>query len=170
MFEQQFVSFRMDDHLFGIDILYVREIIRGVQFTPVEKAPPAVRGLLNLRGQIITVFDPSPGLGLKSREVTPSSRCIILKTGGEMSRLVDQGLVDDGLGNDAIGLLVDGISDVATVGEEGLDAPPANANGLEVNHLSGVLKLDGQLLLVLALRNLLSAGLGAQYQHQAAQV
>jgi chemotaxis signal transduction protein len=79
-------------------------------------------------------------------------------------------MVDDALGADAIGLLVDGISDVATAGEDGIDAPPANANGLNTNTLSGVLKLDNQLMLVLAMDNLLKASLSAQDQSQTVQV
>jgi len=167
MYERQYVSFRKDQHLFGIDILFVREIIRSVDYTPVEKAPPSLLGLLNLRGQIITVIDPSLALGLEPSEITPDSRCIILKTSSEIERFVDKGLVDDALGADAIGLLVDSISDVATAGEDGVDAPPANAHGLNTSNLSGVLKMEDDLLLVLGLNNLLSASLGAQSKSEA---
>jgi purine-binding chemotaxis protein CheW len=170
MYEHQYVSFLKDEHLFGVNILFVREIIRSVDFTPVEKAPPSLRGLLNLRGQIITVIDPSLALGLTPSKLTPNSRCIILKTSSEIERFVEKGMVDDALGADAIGLLVDGISDVATAGEDGIDAPPANANGLNTNTLSGVLKLDNQLMLVLAMDNLLKASLSAQDQSQTVQV
>ena len=160
MREQQFVSFLMNDQLFGIDILLVREIIRNVDYTPVEHAPEAVRGLLNLRGQIITVLDLSPILGLPPREQTRDSRCIILKTAEEVAPLLDAGLIEDEMNCDAIGLLVDGISDVVKAKEECIESPPANANGLDAAHLSGVIKLENNLLLVLALKSLVDEGIG----------
>jgi len=160
MREQQFVSFLMNDHLFGLDILLVREIIRNVEYTPVEHAPDSVRGLLNLRGQIITVLDLGPIMGLPKRDTSGSTRCIILKTDDEVAPLREAGLLNDELQADAIGLLVDGISDVVTAEEGGIDSPPANANGVDAEHLSGVVKLENKLLLVLALKSLVDKGVG----------
>ncbi len=151
MSERQFVSFRVDDYLLGIDILLVREIIRNVDFTPVEQAPPAVRGLLNLRGQIITVFDLGPSLGLPVRKVVPTTRCIILKTDEEIAYLRETGLLGDHLPGDPLGLLVDGIGDVVAADDNDLEVPPANTSGLGAEGLHGVVKLDNQLLMVLAL-------------------
>lgn len=160
MHERQYVSFAMERHLLGIDILLVREIIRNVDFTPVAKAPPAVRGLLNLRGQIITVLDLGPGLGLPLRAIGPDSRCLILKTPAETAPLLAAGLVDEEPAGEAVGLLVDSISDVVQSGEQGIDAPPANANCIDAGHLRGVIRLDDRLLLVLELRKLIEEGLG----------
>jgi purine-binding chemotaxis protein CheW len=160
MREPQFVSFRLDRHLLGIDILLVREIIRNVDFTPVAKAPKAVRGLLNLRGQIITVFDLGPSLGLPLREIRPESRCLILKSAEEVAPLAAAGLVDAEPVGEAVGLLVDGISDVILPGAQGVGPPPANANGIDADHLRGVVQLEDRLLLVLCLKRLLEEGLG----------
>lgn len=160
MRDQQYVSFVMDRHLLGIDILLVREIIRNVDFTPVAKAPPAVRGLLNLRGQIITVLDLGPALGLPLREIGPESRCLILKSPAETAAALAAGLVDEEPVSEAVGLLVDAISDVIRPGEQGVDAPPANANGIDTDHLRGVVRLEDRLLLVLGLRKLIEEGLG----------
>lgn len=161
MREQQFVSFLMNGHLFGLDILLVREIIRNVDYTPVEHAPDSVRGLLNLRGQIITVLDLGPIMGLPKRDSSDSTRCIILKTDEDIAPLREAGLITDELQTDAIGLLVDGISDVVAVEEGTIDSPPANANGVDSDYLNGVIKLEGRLLLVLALKPLVDQGIGA---------
>lgn len=161
MREQQFVSFRMDDRLFGVDILAVREIIRNVAFTPVEKAPPAVRGLLNLRGQIVTVLDLGPELGLGPRGLAGGSRCIILKTAQETAPLREAGLIEDELPADAVGLLVDGIGDVVGVAEGGLDSPPARPGGPETGHLRGVVQLEEDLMMVLALDSLVNGAIEA---------
>nr|MEE4269080.1 chemotaxis protein CheW [Candidatus Krumholzibacteria bacterium] len=166
MRDQQFVSFLMDDHLFGVDILVVREIIRNVVFTPVEHAPKAVRGLLNLRGQIITVLDLGPTLGLEPRGHSGQSRCIILKTADETARLYEDGIIKEEMHTDAIGLLVDGISDVVKVEEDGIDRPPANAHGLDPEHLSGVIKLENKLMMVLGLKSLVDQGLAQTITEQ----
>ena len=155
MREEQYVSFRIADRLLGVNILTIREIIRNVDFTPVEKAPLAVRGLLNLRGQIITVLDLAPALGLPLRDITADSRCIIVKTDEELSGLIESGRLTDSTSSEAVGLIVDSISDVVPVGEDDLESAPANANGLENNCLRGVVKLEGALLLVLRLNTLI---------------
>lgn len=160
MREQQYVSFNLDRHLLGIDIQLVREIIRNVDFTPVARAPHGVRGLLNLRGQIITVLDLGPSLGLPLREIGATSRCLILKSPEDVAPLVEAGLVDEAPAGEAVGLLVDSISDVIRPGEQGVDPPPANANGIDADHLRGVVRLDGRLLLVLGLKRLVEEGLG----------
>lgn len=160
MRDTQYVSFVMGPHLLGVDILLVREIIRNVDFTPVAKAPEAVRGLLNLRGQIITVLDLGPALGLSLREIGPDSRCLILKSPVETAPLLAAGLVEEEPVGEAVGLLVDAISDVFRPGEAGIDPPPANANGIDADHLRGVIRLEDRLLLVLGLRKLIEEGLG----------
>ncbi len=155
MAERQFVSLKLGGRLFGIDILLVREIIREFDFTPVEHPLVSVLGLLNLRGQIITVVDPSRVLGMLAREIGPGSRCVILKTDTELSHMAMNPSGEDGLGPDAVGLVVDGISDVVLVDETEVEKPPANAKGVDGKYLEGVVKLEDNLLLVLAVGGLL---------------
>jgi len=159
MRDEQYVSFHIGGHLFGINILTVREIIRNLEFTPVERAPESVRGLLNLRGQIITVLDLGPSLGLPIRELGPQTRCIIVKSEGDVANLIEAGSLNEDMYGEAVGLIVDGISDVVVVGEDDLEAPPANAKGIETSHLQGVVELDEDLLLVLKLKTVIEAGM-----------
>lgn len=159
MRDEQYVSFRIDGHLFGINILTVREIIRNVDFTPVERAPESVRGLLNLRGQIITVLDLGPSLGLPLRKIGPETRCVIVKSADEVAGLIDSGQLTEEMYGEAVGLIVDGISDVVSNGEDDLESPPANANGIDSDYLQGVVKLDQDLLLVLTLKTLIESGM-----------
>jgi len=159
MRDEQYVSFRIDGYLFGINILTVREIISNVDFTPVERVPESVRGLLNLRGQIIAVLDLGPSLGLPLREIGPETRCVIIKSEEEVATQIEDGQLTEDMYGEAIGLIVDGISDVVAVGEDDLESPPANANGIDSDHLQGVVKLDQDLLLVLTLKRLIEAGL-----------
>ena len=160
MHEQQFVSFLMNEQMFGIDILVVREIIRNVDYTPVEHAPNAVRGLLNLRGQIITVLDLAPTLGLPPITENKGTRCIILKTAEETAALLENGFIGDEMHCDAIGLLVDGIGDVVVAEEDGIDGPPANVDSVILDYIKGVIKLEGKLMMVLDLKPLVKQGVG----------
>lgn len=162
MRDEQYVGFKVDQYLFGINILTVREIIRNGEFTPVELAPPAVRGLLNLRGQIITVLDPGPALGLPLREITSETRCIIVKTDDELAPLVADGLLNESTSSEAVGLVVDGISDVVQAGETDLEPAPANVPGIDSRGLRGVVKLDGALLMVLRLDALIEESVQGQ--------
>ena len=166
MFNRQFVSFNLGEHLFGLDILFVREIISGIGLTPVDQTPTSVCGLLNLRGQIITVIDPSVAMGMHSGSTRSGSYCIILKTARELSGFVEEGLICNEAYSEPIGLLVDSISNVVSSDSTSLDAPPANITGLDVNYLSGVLKLEDRILLILSLRTLINNGIGMPRQTQ----
>ena len=67
---RQFCTFAVDDLLFAIDVLDVQEVIRYQEMTRVPTAPPAVRGLINLRGQIVTAIDLRRRLGLRPQAMT----------------------------------------------------------------------------------------------------
>jgi purine-binding chemotaxis protein CheW len=156
MTEQQYTSFRLDEHQFGINILLVREIIRNVDFTPVEQAPDGIMGLLNLRGQIITVLDLSGVLGLEQRVIDEKTRFIILKTVSEMIHNPGADDLDDEVGSEPVGIIVDEIADIISVDESDIEVTPANANGINGANLHGVAKLEQQLLLILSIRKVMN--------------
>ena len=127
---KQFVTFKMDDDLLGIDVLMVREINRVLDITPVPKAPGYVRGLVNLRGQAVTVFDLGIRLGLPPREITEETHNLVLK-------------------HDLVGLLVDSIGDIVQCEEIQMEPPPANVGNIEGKFMEGVVQLEHQLLVIL---------------------
>lgn len=130
--ELQFASFQVGDLLLGIDIHQVREINRNVQLTPVPHAPEAVRGVINLRGEVVTVVDLRSVLGLPPTEFNRSTRNVIVK-----------------LGNEQISLLVDRVADVISCVSDEIDPLPENLAGFDGNYFSGVFKLEQGLLIVL---------------------
>jgi purine-binding chemotaxis protein CheW len=134
---KQFVTFKIDEHLLGINILLVREINRILDITDVPASRNFVRGLLNLRGQIITVIDLGVRLGRLPRKVTDESHNIILKA-------------------DNAGLLVDSIGDVVRANENEIDQPPSNTGGIEERLISGVVKLKDGLMIILNINSLLN--------------
>lgn len=143
MSKKQFVTFLIDEYLLGIDILKVREINLCLDITPAQHAPPHVLGLINLRGQTVTVLDLGVLLGLAPRPVSVQSHNIICK-------------------DKAVGLLVDQIGDVLDVEEEELEQPPANlfqASRVKNDFIAGVVQLKNDLLMILEPVKILKPGL-----------
>lgn len=152
----QFSSFYLGRSLFGIDVLLVREINRNLEITSVDPSPEFVEGLMNLRGQIVTVIDLGVYLGLGKRERTKTTCCIVLKTEKELERIHDEGLISENTTKDTVGLLVDRISDMISVEENEIEPPPANMNGVDGKYLGGVIKLDSELLATLKISEILT--------------
>ena len=130
--EQLFCTFYVDGHYFGLDVLHVQEIIRYQEMTRVPLAPPVVRGLINLRGQIVTALDLRRRLELKDRPSDQLPVNVVVHT-------------DDG----AVSLLVDEIGDVVEVDEETFESCPDTLQGTIRELIRGVYKLPDSLLLVL---------------------
>ena len=141
--ERRFCTFFLGDECYGIDILTVREINRQVQITPARGAPSAVRGLMNLRGQIVTVIDPAVRLGYPARELKKSTRLVILKTNSDLAALGLSGLSTN---DELAGLWVDRISDVITVGEDQIAPAPPDQSGKNDHLLAAVVQLKDQVI------------------------
>lgn len=148
----QFATFRVGEHLFGLDILGVREIIRVFDITPVPRTEDHIRGLINLRGQIVTILDLAVRLGHPRPPITETSHIVILKAAVDGNREDRTQGSTQGL----LGLLVDSIGDVVSADDSRADAPPANITEAEERYLSGVLKTEAGLLVLLNLKELLS--------------
>jgi len=151
----QYATFHVGDRLFGLDILGVREIIRVFTITPVPRSEPHIRGLINLRGQIVTILDLAVRLGHEPTPVKDSSHIVILKNGANAAQSSGR---NQGGTQDLMGLLVDAIGDVVEAEASLAEAPPANLTDAEERFLSGVLKTDAGLLVLLNLQELLSSG------------
>jgi purine-binding chemotaxis protein CheW len=130
--EVEFVTFYVGDLLMGVDINQLEEINRLIDITPVPHAPPYVRGVVNLRGEVVTVVDLRRILGLGESEITGRNRNVIVNSQGEQ-----------------IGLLVDRIADVVRASNDELDRPPANVGGVDGRFFKGIYKLEKNLLIIL---------------------
>ena len=162
MAEKHFITFFLGEDYFGIDILLVRESYRNIDITPVALAPEFVRGLLNLRGQVVTVLDLGVRLNIGRRKLTDLSNIVILKTNYELERMeIDEPLLDRTT-PDQVGLLVDRIGDVITVNESEIEPSPGHAGRVEERFLSGVIKLENRLLVTLNLPEILTEDLTQQ--------
>jgi purine-binding chemotaxis protein CheW len=130
---RRYCTFYLGEECFALDILAVREINRRVSIIPVRGAPPAVRGLLNLRGQIATVIDPAVRLGQPPRELGAGMRLIVLKSPEEL-----------------VGLCVDRIADVIAIADHEIEPVPGGEEAGAEALITGVAQLEGESLRILA--------------------
>lgn len=158
MATQQLATFTIGEHLFGINVLLIREINPNTSFTPVDLAPEYIRGLMNLRGQIITILDPAVRLGMPQRKITPASCCLVLKTTREVEDRKDATNLSGETVNDMVGLLVDSIGDMVTADTREIESPPANIGEIDGRFMLGVLKMKNRLLIILKNSEVLKEG------------
>ena len=130
--ERQYCTFYVDNLYFGIWVREVQEVLQYQDMVRVPLASPVVRGLINLRGQIVTAIDLRRRLELPDRSEDVDPMNVVIRT-------------DDG----AVSLLVDQIGDVVEVDEATFEAAPENLRGRARELIEGVYKLEGQLLLIL---------------------
>jgi purine-binding chemotaxis protein CheW len=128
----QFCTFFLDGHFFGVPVQRVQEVIRYQEMTRVPLVPPVVRGLINLRGQIVTAIDLRKRLGMTERPASQLPMNVVVRTG-------------DG----AFSLLVDEIGDVIEVTEKSFERPPETLQGVAREMIRGVHKMPERLLLLL---------------------
>lgn len=129
MAPQQFCTFLLEGYLFGVPVPQVQEVIRFQPMTPVPLAPPAVEGMINLRGQIVLAIDLRRRLSLGERSAGELPMNVVMRT-------------LDG----AVSLLVDEIGDVVEVDQSTFEAPPETLRGPVRSIILGVHKLERRLL------------------------
>jgi purine-binding chemotaxis protein CheW len=130
--DRQFCTFLVDGLYFGIEVLLVQEVIRFQEMTRVPLAHPAIKGLINLRGQIVTAIDLRRRLDLPDRLPGSLPMNVVVRTA-------------DG----AVSLLVDEIGDVVNVEPGAFERSPETLSGIARELISGVCKLKERLLLVM---------------------
>jgi purine-binding chemotaxis protein CheW len=129
---QQYTTFYIEDHYFGIEVLKVQEVLNMQEMTPVPLASPGVAGLINLRGQIVMALDLRSILGFSSRSESRAGMNVVIQSGdGPLSFLVDR------------------IGDVIEVLPESFEICPESLDDRFSSVVDGVYKLQNQLLLVL---------------------
>jgi purine-binding chemotaxis protein CheW len=128
----QYATFYLDRHLFGVEVGKVQEVIRYQEMTRVPLADSVVTGLINLRGQIVTALDLRRRLEMSDRPEGKLPMNVVVRTGDE-----------------AVSLLVDEIGDVLEVEESTFESPPETLQGEARSLIRGAYKLSGQLLFIL---------------------
>lgn len=130
-------TFRIGDDLFGVDVTEVQEVTRAAETTPVPLAPDAVSGLLNLRGQVVTVVDLRRRLGYPPRTGDAAPVNVVIRS----ERTTDA----------AVSLLVDAVDGFQDVTDEQFTERPDTVGGPAHELVLGAYQLDERLLLELDL-------------------
>lgn len=135
----QFVTFRLDDEVYGINVMQVQEVLRVTEIAPVPGAPHYVLGIINLRGNVVTVIDTRERLGLEAREVDESTRIVII----EADKMV-------------VGILVDAVAEVVDLRTSEIESAPNVGNDESSKYIQGVVSREGELLILVDLNKLLN--------------
>jgi purine-binding chemotaxis protein CheW len=140
MMENQIVVFELGSEQFGVNISAVESIIKVQAITRVPHSPDFVEGVTNLRGRVLPVVDLRKRFDVTCKPVDENNRIIISCADGQ-----------------AVGMIVDGVSEVLTISEAVVDPAPAITNGLNSSFITGIAKLDQRLIILLDLEQMLSS-------------
>lgn len=139
--EQQLVVFRLGEDYFAMPIANVNEIIRLQKITPVPKAPPFVEGVTNLRGRVIPVIDLRKRFGVASQADGQFSRIIVVEQDARL-----------------LGMMVDAVDEVLTVPSSSIEPVDEMVVSVDSQFLSGIVRLEDRLIILLDQEQVLSAG------------
>jgi purine-binding chemotaxis protein CheW len=129
---RQFISFSVGEEEYGLELLRVKEIIRIREITWLPKAPTFVKGIINLRGDVIPIIDLRDKLGLGRKENSAMTRVIVVEVEGRL-----------------MGMVVDSASQVVRISAGQIDPPPPALGGFSQKFITGVGKLDDKLIILL---------------------
>ncbi|MFP4091237.1 MAG: chemotaxis protein CheW [Cyclobacteriaceae bacterium] len=131
-----YLTFKMGDESFATPVSKVREILEFGKVTRVPNAPPYLRGIVNLRGQVLPVVDTRMKFGLPSVEETPRTRIIVLelKTNDKLLQF---------------GALVDTARDVVEISEERIMPPPSMDDFRKAEFIEGVVETEGEFVMLI---------------------
>lgn len=137
--ELQLVIFRLAKEEYGLPITKVQEINRLVPITKLPQTPSFMEGIINLRGRIIPVVDLRKRFQLAATEYDEDTRIIIVEVNGQ-----------------TVGIIVDAVNEVVRLRTDSIEPPPP-AFVLDARYIEGVGKLDGRLLILLNIDQILTA-------------
>lgn len=135
----QWVTFQLEEETYGINVMQVREVLRYTEIAPVPGAPDYVLGIINLRGNVVTVIDTRSRFGLMAGEITDNTRIIVIESEHQV-----------------IGILVDSVAEVVYLRASEIDTTPSVGTDESAKFIQGVSNRDGKLLILVDLNKLLT--------------
>ncbi len=136
--QKKFVVFSIDDQHFCVDIMSVREIRAWVEETQLPNTSHVVRGVINLRGEILPIIDLRKMFGQGATQPTNRHVVLIVSHEGKLK-----------------GLLADAVLDIVSVNEEDIRSVPDSIVGNRQHFLSGILLDDDRITTIVALNRLI---------------
>ncbi len=135
----EWVTFFLEDEKYGVNVLLVREVLKNTEIAPVPGAPDYVLGIINLRGNVVTVVDTRKRLGLGEKETDESTRIVVI----EMDEQV-------------LGIVVDSVAQVADLRESEIEYAPNVGNDESSKYIHGVSNQNDELLILLDMEKMFS--------------
>lgn len=135
----QWVTFKLENETYGVNVMQVQEVLRYTEIAPVPGAPDYVLGIINLRGNVVTVIDTRLKFGLMPAEITDNSRIIIIEAEKQV-----------------VGILVDSVAEVVYLKASEIDDAPSVGTEESARFIQGVCNRKDDLLILVDLNKLLS--------------
>ena len=136
---RQCVTFRLDEEVYGINVMLVQEVLRVTDIAPVPGAPNYVIGIINLRGNVVTVIDTRMRFGLPPKEMDDATRIVIIETEKQ-----------------TVGIVVDSVSEVVDIYSNEIESAPNVGNDETARYIEGVVSRGDELLILVDLNKLLT--------------
>lgn len=135
----RWVTFRLDNEAYGINVMQVQEVLRVTEIAPVPGSPDYVLGIINLRGNVVTVIDARRRFNLAEREPDDASRIVIIEAEKQV-----------------VGILVDSVAEVVDLRASEIETAPNVGNEETSRYILGVSSRGDVLLILVDLNKLLS--------------
>ncbi len=135
----QWVTFRLEDETYGINVMQVQEVLRYSEIAPVPGAPAYVLGIINLRGNVVTVIDTRQRFGLPSADVTDNTRIVIIEADKQV-----------------VGILVDSVAEVVYLRQSEIETTPNVGNEEAARFIQGVCNKNDELLILVDLEKMMT--------------
>ena len=135
----QWVTFKLAGETYGINVMQVQEVLRYSEIAPVPGAPTYVLGIINLRGNVVTVIDTRHRFGLDSGELTDNTRIVIIEADSHV-----------------VGILVDSVAEVVYLRQSEVETAPNVGNEESAKFIQGVCHKNDELLILIELDKLMS--------------
>ncbi len=135
----QYVTFRLDDETYGINVMQIQEVLRYSEIAPVPGAPHYVLGIINLRGNVVTVIDTRTRFGLMRSDISDHTRIVVLELEGQV-----------------VGVLVDSVAEVVYLKESEIETAPNVGNDESARFIQGVCNKNGELIILVEFEKMLS--------------
>lgn len=137
----QWGTFRLGDEIYGVNVMQIREVLRYTEITPVPGAPYFVLGIINLRGNVVTVIDTRTRFGLPQADIDNNTRIVIVEVDKQV-----------------IGMLVDSVAEVTYLKESEIEKAPSVGNEETSKFITGVCNKNGELLILIELERMIQTG------------
>jgi len=137
--EIQWVTFRLDKEIYGIEVMQVQEVLRVTEITPVPGAPDYILGIINLRGNVVTVLDTRKRFGLPPKEIEDPSRIVIIESADQV-----------------VGMLVDSVAEVVYLRYSEIESSPNVGTEESSRFIQGVHSRNNSLLILVDVNKLLT--------------